>query len=287
MTTIESYLLSVTLMHRMKGMRIDTSSDLFYTLNMERVIAIANQKGGVGKTTTVVNLAAGLAVLGQRVAVIDLDSQGALTVSLGYDPYTIRPSTYNLLLDDQLNLNSIAKDVHKNLALAPANTELIAAEYRLMNKADRTLRLKNALSNNHKQVDFILIDTPPSLSLLTVNALAASGELLIPVATNYLSMRGVRALLESVSLIRKRINPNLKLLGVLPTLVQVNTPHAMSAIAEIRSVFKNKVFSTFIPIDEVAAMAPALRKSAVEYRPKSAVAIAYKQLAKEVYDVYR
>jgi chromosome partitioning protein len=136
-------------------------------------------------------------------------------------------------------------------------------------------------------MDFILIDTPPSLSLLTVNALAACNELLIPVAANYLSMRGVRALLESVSLIRQRINPDLKLLGVLPTLVQANTPFAMSAIAEIRSVFKNKVFDTFIPTDEIAAMAPAVRKSALDYRPDSAVAIAYEQLAEEVYNVYR
>jgi chromosome partitioning protein len=228
-----------------------------------------------------------LAALGQRVAVIDLDSQGALTVSLGYDPYTIRPSTYNLLLDEQLNLDNISKKVKANLTLGPANTELIAVEYRLLNQPNRTLRLKNALQNNHKQMDFILIDTPPSLSLLTVNALAACNELLIPVAANYLSMRGVRALLESVSLIRQRINPDLKLLGVLPTLVQANTPFAMSAIAEIRSVFKNKVFDTFIPTDEIAAMAPAVRKSALDYRPDSAVAIAYEQLAEEVYNVYR
>ena len=249
---------------------------------MERVIAIANQKGGVGKTTTVVNLGAGLANLGHRVGVIDLDSQGALTISLGLDPYKINPSTYNLLLDSNLHVEDIFHEVRPNLYLAPANAELIAAEYRLMKKSDRTLRLRNALQRSQIELDFILIDTPPALSLLTVNGLVAATELLIPVSANYLAMRGVRSLLDSVWLIRERINPDLKLLGVLPTLVQSNTSHAKSAIAEMQTVFKNKVFRTFIPSDEIAAMAPAIRKAAVDYKPESAVAVAYQQLAKEV-----
>ncbi len=254
---------------------------------MERIIAVANQKGGVGKTTSVVNLAAGLAKLGYRVAVIDLDSQGALTVSLGFDPYTIRPSTYNLLLEQNISLTQILRDTRPNLQLAPANAELIAAEYRLLKKPDRTLRLRKAIERSHTQLDFILIDTPPSLGLLTVNGLAAAHELLIPVAANYLSMRGVRSLLDSVWLIRERINPELKLLGVLPTLVQPNTPYAISAIAEMRAVFKHKVFRTFIPTDEVAAIAPAMRQTAIDYKPESAVAAAYQQLAKEVSNAYQ
>jgi chromosome partitioning protein len=249
---------------------------------MGRVIAIANQKGGVGKTTTVVNLGAGLAKLGHRVAVIDLDSQGALTISLGLDPYKIHPSTYNLLLESNLRIEDIFHETRPNLFLAPANAELIAAEYRLMKKSDRTLRLRNAVQRSQIDLDFILIDTPPALSLLTVNGLVAATELLIPVSANYLAMRGVRSLLDSVWLIRERINPGLKLLGVLPTLVQSNIPHAMSAIAEMQTVFKNKVFRTFIPADEIAAMAPAIRKAAIDYKPESAVAVAYQQLAKEV-----
>jgi len=254
---------------------------------MRRIIAIANQKGGVGKTTTVVNLAAGLAGLGYKVGVIDLDSQGALTISLGLDPYTIRPSTYNLLLETAITLQTITHEISPNLHLAPANAELIAAEYRLINTTDRTLRLRQVIERSNPPYDFILIDTPPSLSLLTVNGLAAAGELLIPVSANYLAMRGVRSLLDSVWLIRERINPNLKLLGVLPTLVQSNTSHAMSAIAEMQTVFKQKVFRTFIPIDEVAALAPAMRKSAIEYNPASPVSVAYQQLAKEVSNAYR
>lgn len=249
---------------------------------MERIIAIANQKGGVGKTTTTVNLAAGLAILGNRVGVVDLDSQGALTISLGKDPYTIRPSTYNLLMEPDLTLNEITHKARTNLRLAPANVELVTAEYRLLKKADRAQRLQNALTRVDSELDFILIDTPPSLSLLTVNGLVAANELLIPVAANYLSMRGVRSLLESVWMIRERINPGLKLLGVLPTLVHANQSHAISAIAEMQTVFKHKVFRTFIPIDEVAAIAPAMRKTTLDYKPDSAVAIAYQNLAKEV-----
>ena len=254
---------------------------------MERIIAVANQKGGVGKTTSAVNLAAGLANLGHSVAVIDLDSQGALTVSLGFDPYTVRPSTYNLLVEQNISLTQILRDTRPNLQLAPANAELIAAEYRLLKKPDRTLRLRKAIERSPTQLDFIIIDTPPSLSLLTVNGLAAAHELLIPVAANYLSMRGVRSLLDSVWLIRERINPGLKLLGVLPTLVQSNTPHAMSAISEMQAVFKHKVFRTFIPADDAAAIAPAMRQTVIDYKPESAAATAYQQLAKEISNAHR
>ncbi len=251
---------------------------------MERTIAIANQKGGVGKTTTVVNLAAALVAMGHRVAVIDLDSQGALTISLGLEPASLRPSTYNLLLDAELPFEQVLREVRPRFYLAPANTELIAAEYQLYTQPNRTLRLRKALARRSQPFDFILIDTPPNLSLLTVNALAAANELLIPVAASYLAMRGVRSLLDSVWLIRARIHPGLQLAGVLPTLVQAHTPSALTAISEMRAVFKNKVFRTFIPVDDAAAIAPAAHKTALEYAPNSAVAIAYRQLAKELID---
>lgn len=249
---------------------------------MGRIIVIANQKGGVGKTTTTVNLGAGLAMMGHKVGVVDLDSQAALTISLGIDPYNIRPSTYNLLIESNLSLHEITHEVRPNLHLAPANVELIAAEYRLLKRADRTFRLKKAIERDNLDLDFILIDTPPSLNLLTVNGLVAANELLIPVATNYLSMRGVRSLLESVWSIRDKINIDLQLLGILPTLVYANQAHAMTAIAEMQAVFKQKVFRTFIPVDEVAAITPAMRKTTFDYKPNSAVAIAYRNLAKEV-----
>jgi len=249
---------------------------------MERIITVANQKGGVGKTTTVVNLAAGLARLGHRVAVIDLDSQGALTISLGFDPYTVRPSTYNILLDQGSTFSEVLREARQRIHIAPANAELIAADYKLYNEADRTSRLIEALQHPRQPFDFILIDTPPNLGLITVNGLVAAGELLIPVAANYLSMRGVRSLLDSVWLIRERLNPRLKLLGVVPTMVQPKAPHAKSAIYEMQTVFKQKVFHSIIPYDHAAATAPALRQTTLEYAPSSAVATAYLHLAKEV-----
>ena len=252
---------------------------------MERIITVANQKGGVGKTTTVVNLAAGLARLGNRVAVVDLDSQGALTISLGCDPYTIRPSTYNILLDKGMTFKNALRESRQKIHIAPANAELIAAEYKLYNESDRTSRLRNALQLPRQPFDFIVIDTPPNLGLITVNGLVAAGELLIPVAANYLSMRGVRSLLDSVWLIRERLNPQLKLLGVLPTMVQPKAAHAQSAIYEMQTVFKQKVFHSIIPYDNAAATAPALRQTTIEYAPNSSVATAYLYLAKEVSNV--
>ncbi len=249
---------------------------------MERIIVIANQKGGVGKTTTTINLAAGLAKLGNRVAVVDLDSQGALTISMGIDPYIVRPSTYDLLLDAEVQFSHILKNSSSGLQLAPANAELIAAEYKLYSASDRTSRLRKKLQQPREQFDFILIDTPPNLGLITVNGLVAATELLIPVAANYLSMRGVRSLLDSVWLIRERLNPRLKLLGVLPTMVHPKAPHARSAIYEMQSVFKQKVFRTYIPYHEVAATAPAARRTILEHSPSSPVATAYLYLAKEV-----
>jgi chromosome partitioning protein len=172
---------------------------------MRRVIAVANQKGGVGKTTTVMNLGAALANMGYRVAIVDMDSQGALTASFGYDPYDVKPSTTNLLLDRTLTLARVLRAGRERMEVAPANSELLSAEYRLLKQPDRTSRLRSAVERSKDQMDYVLIDTPPNLGLLTVNGLVAASELLIPVKTEYLAMRGVRPLLESVWLIRERI----------------------------------------------------------------------------------
>jgi chromosome partitioning protein len=254
---------------------------------MRRVIAVANQKGGVGKTTTVVNLGAALAEFGYRAAIVDLDSQGALTATFGLNPYKVEPSTTTMLLDPDLSLGDILVDGRERLKIAPASAELLSAEYRLLKQADRTQRLKNAIIKSQDEFDFVVIDTPPNLGLLTVNALVASSELLIPVKTDYLAMRGVRPLLESVWLIRDRINPDLKLLGVLPTMYFPDSPHAASVVEEMRSVFRNKLFQTVIPLDEVAAVAPAARKAALDYQPNSPVSAAYRRLAEEVIDALR
>ena len=262
---------------------------------MARIIVIANQKGGVGKTTTAVNLGVALAKFGHRVAIMDLDSQGALTVNFGLDPYEVKPSTHDLLVGESTAFSDV---VHKRqlefqlggkaeIAVLPANAELVSAEYKLLKLSGRTTRLKKALNPAEEDYDYIVLDTPPGLGLLTVNGLVAGDELLIPVATDYLAMRGVRALLESVWLIRSRANPALKLLGLVPTLYRPESSHSDAVVAEMRKVFKHKVSKTIIPVDEAASAAPAARKSVIEYQPESAAAKAYLQLAEEVHNARR
>jgi chromosome partitioning protein len=249
---------------------------------MSSVIAVANQKGGVGKTTTVINLGAALAVLGNRVVLVDFDSQGALSAAFGHNPYKVNPSTTDLVISPDISLRDVLLPGRENLQVAPASAELLSAEYKLLKENDRTHRLRKALEPDKDEYDYILIDTPPNLGLLTVNALVAADHLLIPVKTEYLAMRGVRPLLESVWLVRDKINPELKLLGVLPTMCKENSANDLSVIKEMQKVFKNKLFSVTIPEDEVAAIAPAVRLSVVDYKPGSTAASAYRRLAEEV-----
>jgi chromosome partitioning protein len=253
-----------------------------YTLGVGRVIAIANQKGGVGKTTTVINLGAALAERGHQVLLIDFDPQAALTAGFGLDPYHLSPTTYSLLMNDGVHLRNIIRKLKDGLWLAPAGVDLAAVDYVLTKYQDRNYRLRNRIEPGRDQLDFILIDTPPSLGLVTTNALVAADELLIPVLCHYLAMRGVRALLETVWLVHDRLHPNLNLLGLLPTLHQPNSKHSQEVIRELRSVFTKRVFQTIIEEDEALAMAPAARKSVLDFDPESRAAKSYRNLAEEV-----
>jgi chromosome partitioning protein len=252
---------------------------------MTRIIVIANQKGGVGKTTTVATLGAALVSKGNNVAIVDFDPQGALTVSFGLDPYVIRPSTYELLFHENTSLDLVLHPLKENFHIAPANTALLSSEYKLLKEKNRSYRLQHSIKTCNYSYDFILIDTPPNLGLLTLNALVAANELLIPVASDYLAMRGVRAIMESVWYIRKNINPKLQLLGLVTTLYKENSQHSKSVVAEMKKVFRNKVFQTIIPLDEAASAAPAARQSIIDYQPGSQVAKSYMQLAEEVSNV--
>ncbi len=249
---------------------------------MGHILAIANQKGGVGKTTTVVNLGAALAERGQHVLLIDLDPQGALTASCGLDPYTAAPSTYTLLTQDGTRLGQVVRPAGEHLWLAPGSVDLAAAEYLLMSRPDRSRRLAAPLQAEAEQVAYVLIDTPPSLGLLTVNALTAAEAVLVPVECRYLAMRGIRAILDTVGTVRERLNPSLDLLGVLPTMHQPASAHSRQVIEELRAAFRERVFDTVIEVEEALATAPAARLPVLAHRPESAAANAYRRLASEV-----
>lgn len=249
---------------------------------MSRVIAVANQKGGVGKTTTVISLGAALAEKGLRVVLIDLDPQAALTAGAGLDPYKLHNTTYDLLMHGGVRLADILRPVHGNLLLAPASVDLASADYALAREPNRAMRLDHTLEHALDAVDFVLIDTPPSLGLLTVNGLTAASEVLIPVECHYLAMRGVRALLETIWLIHDRLQPDLRVLGLLPTLVQDESAHCHRVIKDLRAVFKKRVFESSIPMDDALAEAPAARQTILAYRGDSPAAAAYRRLGDEI-----
>ena len=249
---------------------------------MGRILAIANQKGGVGKTTTVVNLGAALAERGQHVLLVDLDPQSALTACSGLDPYSLTPTTYSLLAQDGVTLGQIVRPIGERLWLAPGSIDLAAAEYQLMARPDRARRLADPLRSESDQVAYILIDTPPSLGLLTVNALTAADAVIVPVECRYLAMRGIRAILDTLGTVRERLNPSLDLLGLLPTMYQPASAHSRQVVEELRSAFRERVFETVIEMEEALATAPAARLPVLTHRPESAGAAAYRRLASEV-----
>jgi chromosome partitioning protein len=230
------------------------------------------------------NLGAAIAASGLNTLMVDLDPQGALTVSHGIDPYTVRPSTLELLLDEKIGFDEVARRIGSNLLLAPASTELISGDYRLAREPGRTTRLKSALGRAGDWLDICLIDTPPSLGILTFNGLLAGDGLIVPVATDYLAMRGVRAVLESVALIQNRMNAGLRLLALVPTFYRKGSAQSEAVVFEMRKVFNGKVAAAVIPFDEAASAAPAVRKSVLDYAPESPAADAYRQLGREILD---
>jgi len=247
------------------------------------VIVVTNQKGGVGKTTTTVNLAAYLARQGQRVLLIDLDPQGNSTSGLGVDKNSVTRSLYDVLVRE-VPLQDIRVGTNvKGLDLAPASVVLAAAEVELASQIAREHRLKQAIEKVKHEYDYIVIDSPPSLGILTVNGLVGADSILIPVQTEFYALEGLSQLLHTVQRVRMNLNPKLTLLGVLLTMYNRNTLLSRQVEAEVKKHFPNKVFDTIIPRNIRLAEAPSYGKTIMHYDKFGKGATAYKQLAREVH----
>ncbi len=247
-----------------------------------RIIAIANQKGGVGKTTTTVNLGAELATMGRRTLIIDLDPQAAATYSLGHDPEGITKTIYNAFVKKDATMREIILPTSvENLHIAPANLDLAGAELDLIHNYTRERVLKEALATIASEYDYILIDCPPSLTLLTVNAFVASTEVLIPLQTHLLSLRGVTRLLETIKEISS-LNPTLKVTGILPTMYDGRSNLNREILATISQVYSGRVFRSVIRYGVAAAEAPGQGVPVRLYARSSPVAKCYEALAKEI-----
>lgn len=249
---------------------------------LPRILAIANQKGGVGKTTTSVNLGAALAELGFRVLVLDLDPQGNATTGLGIDARNFELSMYDVLMRDSSLEDCIEPTAMKNLFVAPATIALAGAEIELVPAFSRELKLRRAIESVIDDFDFVLIDCPPSLGLITVNALAAASEVLVPIQCEYYALEGLSQLMRNVHLVASNLNPQLDISTIVLTMYDARTKLADQVATEVRDHFGNKVCRVVIPRTVRLSEAPSFGQPITAFDPSSRGAIAYRELAKEV-----
>ncbi len=259
---------------------------------MGKIIAIVNQKGGVGKTTTSINLSASLGVLNKKVLLVDLDPQGNATTGVGIDKGDINSSIYEVLVMKSEIHDAIIKTKSKNLDLLPAYLNLAGVDMELIDlekksreeskNFNRVTRLKEELNKVKEKYDYIFIDCPPSLGILTTNALAAADSVLIPVQCEYFALEGIMQLINTIMLAQKKVNPNLDIEGVLLTMLTTNTNLGLEVVESIKGFFKERVYDTIIPRLIRLAEAPSHGKPIIEYEPRSRGTLAYLNLAKEV-----
>ncbi len=249
---------------------------------MGRVIAIANQKGGVGKTTTTVNLSACLAVKGKRVLTIDIDPQGNTTSGLGIDKLAVKESIYDVIINDVPLSETVLSTKIKTLGLAPSTIHLAGAEVELVSVISREMRLKSAIAIIKNDYDFILIDCPPSLGLLTVNALTAADTILVPIQCEYYALEGLSQLMNTVRIVQKHLNPALKVEGVVLTMFDARTNLSIQVVEEVKKYFGNQVYRTIIPRNVRLSEAPSFGLPIILYDEKSRGAESYMDLADEV-----
>lgn len=245
------------------------------------IVAIANQKGGVGKSTTAINLGAGLAFQGERVLLVDLDPQGNSTSGLGVDRSAIAYSTYDLLVEDVGVEEVVEPTSVRDLFVIPATIELAGAEIELVSMFSRETRLGSALKPVSEDYDFVLVDCPPSLGLLTVNGLAAADEVLIPIQCEYYALEGVSQLMKNIQLVQRNLNPQLEIEGVLLTMFDGRTTLASDVVAQVREHFGDTTYRTVIPRTVRLSEAPSYGEPIEAYDPMSRGAIAYREMARE------
>ena len=249
---------------------------------MSRVYAVANQKGGVGKTTTVVNLGAYLVAADRRVLLVDVDPQANATSSLGFDKDRLRISVYDALIGDTPLESILTLTERLGLDLIPAAPALAGAEIELVSMMSREHRLRRALAPLRERYDYVLIDCPPSLGLLTINALTAADKVIIPIQCEFLPMEGLTQLLHTVELVRRNLNPGLSIRGLLMTMFDARTNLAREVLGEVREHFPKSTFRTIVPRSVRLSEAPSYGEPILDYAPSSPGAMAYQALAREI-----
>jgi chromosome partitioning protein len=249
---------------------------------LPRVIAIANQKGGVGKTTTTVNLGACLAELGYRTLIVDLDPQGNASTGLGIDNRGLESSMYHVIMNEQPLENCVEPSAVKNLFVAPASLDLAGAEIELVPAFGRESRLKRAIDGVVADYDYVLIDCPPSLGLLTVNGLNAASEVLVPIQCEYYALEGLGQLLRNVDLVKRNLNPQLEVSTIVCVMYDGRTKLADQVVNEVREHFGDKVCKTVVPRTVRLSEAPSFGQSIITFDPTSRGAASYRSVAKEV-----
>ena len=251
---------------------------------MRRTIAIANQKGGVGKTTTAINLSACLAEKGKKVLAVDMDPQGNMTSGLGVDKDSVENTIYNLIIGEAKMEEVLIKDVLENLDIIPTNIDLSGAEIELLDVEEKEYIVRNEIDKIKDNYDFIIIDCPPSLSMLTINAMTTADSVLVPIQCEYYALEGLSQLIHTVELVRDRVNPKLTIEGVVFTMYDARTNLSLQVVENVKDNLEQTIYKTIIPRNIRLAEAPSYGIPINKYDPKSAGAESYLRLADEVID---
>ena len=249
---------------------------------MGRIIAVANQKGGVGKTTTAINLSSCLAEKGKKVLAVDMDPQGNMTSGLGVDKNSVENTIYDLIIGESGIEEVLRKDIMKNLDIIPANIDLSAAEIELIDVEEKEYIVRNVIKDIKDNYDYIIVDCPPSLSMLTINAMTTATSVLVPIQCEYYALEGLSQLIHTVDLVRDRLNPELEIEGVVFTMYDARTNLSLQVVENVKDNLHQNIYKTIIPRNIRLAEAPSYGIPINEYDPKSAGSESYMRLAEEV-----